>query len=234
MPKPIACAVFVLSALLVAGCQFPRDPEGTLNRVEGGTMRVGIAVNEPWVRVEAGNPGGVEVKLIEGFARKLDARIDWTEGSEESLMKALKEGQLDVVLAGLTSKSPYKKEASLTRPYIKPELVIGVPPGATFEDDLEGVEVAVEAGSDAGGLVERKTDATLRRVQQIGEVRDKPAAVEDFFLEDLGLTRHGDRLEQEKHVMAVRLGENAFLVELERYLLNADDEIDRLLAEERP
>jgi hypothetical protein len=32
--------------------------------------------------------------------------------------------------------------------------------------------------------------------------------------------------------MAVKLGENAFLVRLERFLLNREDEIERLLTEE--
>jgi hypothetical protein len=32
--------------------------------------------------------------------------------------------------------------------------------------------------------------------------------------------------------MAVKLGENAFLVRLERFLLNREDEIERLLVEE--
>jgi polar amino acid transport system substrate-binding protein len=139
-----------------------------------------------------------------------------------------------VVIAGVTAKSPYKKEASLTRPYVKTELVVGVLPGSDPPDDLDGVEVVVEAGDEAGGLVERKTDADVTRVQTIGDVRGRAAALEEFFLEDLGLEQHGDRLKLDKHVIALRLGENAFLVELERYLLNNEDRIEDLLREEQP
>jgi hypothetical protein len=39
-------------------------------------------------------------------------------------------------------------------------------------------------------------------------------------------------LDHAKHVMAVKLGENAFLVRLERFLLNREEEIRRLLREE--
>ena len=220
------------AALALAGCQYPRDPDGTLERVEGGTMRVGIVAHEPWTRVEEGRLSGAEVELVRRFARDLDARVDWSEGSEEELMGALKEGDLDLVIGGLTSKTPYKKEAAITRPYVKTELVIGVPRGSSAPEDFEGTEIAVEAGTDAGGLVQRKTDGTPRPVQELAEA-EPPVATEDFFLDDLGLTA-AKTLQKEKHVMATRLGENAFLVRLERYLLDREAEIERLLREEQP
>jgi polar amino acid transport system substrate-binding protein len=61
-------AVAVTLSLAAAGCQFPRDPEGTLDRVEGGTMRVGVIHNPPWVDLSEKEPTGVEIDLIEGFA----------------------------------------------------------------------------------------------------------------------------------------------------------------------
>ena len=51
------------------------------------------------------------------------------------------------------------------------------------------------------------------------------------MLDDLGLAELSE-LKQDKHVMAVRLGENAFLVRLERFLLNREEQIERLLREE--
>lgn len=53
-------------------------------------------------------------------------------------------------------------------------------------------------------------------------------------LDDLGLAI-GPELKEDEQVMAVRMGENAFMVRLERFLLNREDEIERLLlAEGRP
>ena len=51
------------------------------------------------------------------------------------------------------------------------------------------------------------------------------------MLDDLRLTE-ATELKNDEHVMAVRLGENAFLVRLERFLLNRKEEIERLLLEE--
>jgi hypothetical protein len=53
-----------LVAFSLAGCEFLRDPMGTLDRVRGGQMRVGVVANEPWTRLD-GRPSGVEVELEE-------------------------------------------------------------------------------------------------------------------------------------------------------------------------
>ncbi|HEV3375835.1 MAG TPA: hypothetical protein VG126_00990, partial [Thermoleophilaceae bacterium] len=59
-----------------------------------------------------------------------------------------------------------------------------------------------------------------------------PAAVPHYVLDDLSLTGSDTELDKAKHVMAVKLGENAFMVRLERFLLERGDEIARLLVEE--
>lgn len=153
-------AIAVLAALCAAGCRIPEDPDGTLDRVEGGTLRVGVIETDPWVsEVRGGEPtGGVEVELVRAFARDLGARVEWNQGSEEELVRAMSGGDLDVVAGGITAKTRWKHDIALTRPY-------------------------VELGGD-------------------------------------------------EHVMAVPMGENAFLVRLERFLLNREDEIERLIREQ--
>src|SRR5918993_2501599 len=102
MPCVRRVLIVLIAALALAGCEYPRDPDGTLDRVEGGTLRVGFVVNEPWVQLPGDEPTGIEPDLLRGLARELDARIDWTEGSEEELVGALEEGQLDIVIGGIT------------------------------------------------------------------------------------------------------------------------------------
>ena len=139
----------------LAGCglSIPADPEGTLDRVRGGVLRVGVSPNPPWTVVSGpeAQPACREVELVQGFADGLGARVEWSTGGEEPLMKRLKEGQLDMVIGGLTAKTPWTKHAAVTRPY------------------------ASATGVDG---------------------------------------------KRERHVMAARMGENAFLVELERHLLS--------------
>ncbi|MFC8192614.1 transporter substrate-binding domain-containing protein [Cellulomonas sp. NPDC057328] len=145
-------------AVAVAGCgvTVPSDPDGTLDRVRGGQLRVGVTPNAPWTELPAGEdgaPAGLEVDLVTGFAEHLGADVDWEVGSEEELVGALEDGDVDVVVGGLTARSPWASRAALTRPYV---------------------------------------------------------------------TVPGERGEEENHVMATRTGENAFLVELERYLIAQD------------
>ena len=173
-----------LAALLVpllAGCglKMPSDPEGTLDRVAGGTLRVGISHNPPWTETGTGSdpanagtgsdtvsrtgpgeatagtgstgtaPAGTEAELVRAFAAEHNARVEWVSGGESNLVRRLERGELDLVIGGLTKDSPWSKYAALTQPYLET--------------------------SNAQG-------------------------------------------DKEQHVMAARMGENAFLVELERFL----------------
>jgi polar amino acid transport system substrate-binding protein len=211
--RALICIALAVAGLLGA-CRIPEDPDGTLDRVEGGIMRVGVTESDPWVTLDGGVPtGGVEVALVRSFARDLHARIEWVDGSEEELIAALKEGSLDLVIGGLTSKSRWKQDAALTRPYVRTRTVVGVPPESSPPDDLDGVPVAAELGSEAEALLDAKTDAEVRAVRELGDVREGPVAAHDYVLDDLGLAV-GPELKEEKHVMAVRLGENAFMVRL--------------------
>ena len=119
---PAACSS-CSPALALGACQYPRDPEGTLDRVRGGTLRVGISPSEPWVTLEENQPpAGVEVELIKEFARTVDAEVEWVKGSESDLMEALDGRQLDVVIAGLTRRSVWMHDAALTRPYLTTQI----------------------------------------------------------------------------------------------------------------
>ena len=222
----------MLAVAALTGCQVPQDPDGTLDIVRDGTMRVGVTESDPWVDLaDPENPGGVEPELIRRFAAGLNAEIDWIDGSEEELIGALKEGQLDLVVGGLTKKSPWMKEASLTWPYLKTRLVVGAPPGSSLPDDLDDVPVAFERGGEAGGLLERKTGARAVAVDQLDDARGAVAA-DEWLLDDLDLRPTGVELAKHQHVMAAPLGENAWLVALERFLLRRTGEIRALLDRE--
>ncbi len=113
-------AVAVLALALLAGCGLtaPADPEGTLDRVRGDVLRVGVTHHEPWVVLtDGGDPSGDEPALLETFAASLDADIDWTVGNEESLVAALERGELDVVVGGFTDATPWADRAATTVPY---------------------------------------------------------------------------------------------------------------------
>ncbi len=111
-----------LSAVLLIGCDaIPRDSAGALNRVRGGELRVGVADNPPWVHFEDGRVVGLEPELIEAWATALGARVSWKPGAEAELIEALHRREVDVLAAGLDSKTPYKAELALTQPYVEVE-----------------------------------------------------------------------------------------------------------------
>ncbi|WP_129656971.1 transporter substrate-binding domain-containing protein [Rothia halotolerans] len=111
----------VVSALAVlAGCgtTIPADPDGTLDRVTGGTLRVGVSHQPPWTDITGdGEPSGTEAGLVRDFADSLDAEVEWETGGEEHLIHLLEEEELDVVIGGLTKDSPWERQVALTTSY---------------------------------------------------------------------------------------------------------------------
>lgn len=221
-----------LVALVLVGpaCEIPRDPEGTLARVTGGKMRVGVSESDPWVVLEGSEPAGVEVEIVELFAEELDAEIEWIEGSEEELADAIEMRTIDLAIGGFTSTNMWSSKVTWTHPYLTTQVVVAVPPDSQIEEDITGVDVAVEKGTGAAGVLE-KTDANVVLVEDVTEV-DGARAIESYLVDDLGLDDTGVRLDESDQVMGVPHGENAWLVKLERFLLTHTAEIDRILEAE--
>ena len=111
----LACTVVPFT---VSCSALPADPEGTLERVSGGTLRVGVSNAPPFTEVDGdGEPAGSETDLVRDFAASVDADVEFFESGEEHLMQRLAEGDLDLVIGGLSDSSPWTDKAALTRPY---------------------------------------------------------------------------------------------------------------------
>lgn len=113
---------FVASVLLAAAaCDgYPRDPRGTLERAQGGELRVGVV---------AAPSAGRERELAAAFAADIHARIAWRDGSEHDLLKSLEHGEVDLVVGGgLSPDSPWREHVAFTRPY-DDHRVLAVAPG---------------------------------------------------------------------------------------------------------
>jgi polar amino acid transport system substrate-binding protein len=227
----LAAAAFALVA--VAGCQFPADPEGTLDRVTGGTMRVGVIDDPPWAELRSGEePTGVEPELVRRFADELDADIEWIEGTPSDLAAAAGGFQLDLIIGGLTRDFPYVDDVALTVPYVDTEVELGLPSGEELPDELGGVEVYVERSSEAAALLrEEEDDAVPVYFDSLDEV-DGLALLDTYDIDAIGFERTDYILRDHEHAMAVPLGENAFMVELEKFLLGRGEEAEDLLHQE--
>lgn len=125
---------------------YPADPDGTLDRVAGGTLRVGVVHHPPFVDASGAEPAGSEPELLRAFAQRLGADVEWTVSGEEALMALIEEGGLDLVAGGLSADSPWSTHAGLTRDYAEApgptgepvKLVMAVPLGENaFQSALE-------------------------------------------------------------------------------------------------
>jgi polar amino acid transport system substrate-binding protein len=225
--------VFALIALVSASCDFPHDPRGTLDKVQNGTMRVGIVNHDPWTRTEEGRASGVEVELLRDFAGELGTEVVFVQGTVPELLEAARQGEVDVVAGGFTDTSPglsEGKEAGITSPYLMTRFVVGVPPGRPTFDDLSGRRIAVERIDGTAALL-KEEGAIPVPVEDLSSA-NMPIVAYPWQLEEWGFEPTGIELPEEKHIMAVPLGENGWLVRLERFLHANRKEAEKLLREE--
>lgn len=94
---------------------------------------VGVSEHPPWTDIsDTGEYSGYEVDLIRGFAKHVNAEIEWQQAPESVLAERIKNGEVDVVIGGLTDSSPWSSHMALTRPYADIEgekMVMGTPLG---------------------------------------------------------------------------------------------------------
>lgn len=103
--------VSILLPLAASGCgDFPRDVEGTLDRItETGTIRVGVVDAPPdeWAKTR---------DLIMRLEQSTKASAALVSGASEPLLLQLEDGTLDLVVAPFDSKSPWSKRVTLGPP----------------------------------------------------------------------------------------------------------------------
>lgn len=195
----------------------PKDPNQTLDRVRGGTLRAGISANPPWTAINGGKFSGIEVTLIQRFANSLDARVEWTPGTESALLEALSQGTLDIVVAGLTADTPWKRKVALTRDYAQSEIMVAVLPGVRFNGEIDGERIGYRPQYPAiSGAIAAKGGIPVPISKP--ESADIPVAMSSVDAPEWSTARRLATMSRRKHVVAVSPGENRFLVRLEQFL----------------
>ena len=109
-----------VAGAVATGCSaLPKDPAGTFDRAADGPLVVGLSEHEPWTSVDdrSGEVTGSEAELIRGFADSINADVEWKVASESVLAGWMEDGEIDVMVGGLTSASPWSTHMALTRPY---------------------------------------------------------------------------------------------------------------------
>jgi polar amino acid transport system substrate-binding protein len=216
----------LLLVCTVVSCGLPKDSDHTLDRVRHGTIRAGYILHSPWVSDSTGTMRGVDVRLVDELARRLEAKVTWVRGTESDLMAALHGRAIELVVGGLSGESPWKHDVAFTRPYYTDSLVVSLPNGFS-EKKLTGTSVAYEAGSPAGVYLHKKgaVPVPIRDLQGTHTA----LAASTWKLESLGRPASEVLLHQTPRVMAVAPGENAWLLSVERVLHEKESAIPAML-----
>jgi polar amino acid transport system substrate-binding protein len=221
-------AAVLVGAVVLAACQFPRDPDGTLNRAVGGTIRVGVGQRMPWAGWQGDKPVGAEVELITDMAQRLQARLEWSRGPDEELLEALQKRALDIVAAGLDDRSAWKTKVSFTRFFFRTRTVLAVAPGVPVPHRMHGTTVAADLASADAALL-REHGAHVVPEDHGGVAR----LVEDWQLGPK-LQPTGIKVYDTKHVLALPLGENAWLLRINRLLVGSSPRTRTILRRIEP
>jgi polar amino acid transport system substrate-binding protein len=225
----------VVALLLAIGaCDLPRDPKGTLDRVRGGTMRVGIAENPPWTTFAAGgSAAGIEGALAAEVARELQARIAWVRAPESQLLEALHLGELEMVIGGLTDGTPWKQSVALTKPFYTDTIVVGAPAGTPRLRSVERRPVSFRAAEPQMAAFIRKKGGIPQPAADLARAAGLVAAP-TWQLSSLALSPAGVQLHEVNHVIALPPGENAFSAQVERSIALRKGAIPEILRVSRP
>jgi polar amino acid transport system substrate-binding protein len=223
--------IFLLLGLVLSfSCtSLPRDPKETLRQLQSRPIRVGLVEHAPWVVRNGAEPAGVEVDLIRNFASELGTTADWHWGGEQEQLEALQHYQLDLVVGGLTDRTPWSKYVGLTSPYFEETYRVAIPPNSQLQN-IKGAEVTVEKGDAVAAALEKK-GARVIRVDELSQVNG-PVAAPEWQLEQMNLKSMDEELDSLKHVIAVPPGENALLKRLDEFLYKKRFEIKNLLQQQ--
>jgi len=135
------------------------------------TLIVGVETGfEPFAYVEGEEEKGFDIDLWRSAAEKAGIKYKFKAMSQGEMMSALKRGEIDVALAGITIKEDRKRDFDFTLPYYDTGLVM-----LTLQEndsirnvtDLKGKVVATKSGSSAYDYASR--------VKGIKEIRAFPA-----------------------------------------------------------
>jgi ABC-type amino acid transport substrate-binding protein len=217
-----------MPVVFLAACEdlrFPRDPEKTLETVLAeGEMTVALADNPPWVAFDGdGLPQGVEVDLVQAFADELGVAIEWKRIGAFAALEGLERGDIDLAIGGFDRRAVTPVAgAAPSYAYFKEVFVIGARADVANTVDLKGRQVFVPRDLPLAELVRRKGGIPVDEWSDEVEL----AAVPRWSLVSLDLAPTKFDLHRAEHVLAVRQGENAWLMRLERFLRRETDGID--------
>ncbi len=102
----------LLLILLVSGCQIDSEPKSELDQIrERGVLRVGTLNNQLSYYIGPDGPSGLDYELAREFAAQLNVKLEMKPAYRlSSLFPALKNGEIDMIAAGLSQSEERLKD----------------------------------------------------------------------------------------------------------------------------
>ena len=202
-----------LAAIAVACDNFPKDPRGSFEKAKTTGLLVGVINDVPWAYSDGQSAAGWDADIVKGFAEKHNMRVEWVPGAEHDLIPALEEGELHMLIGGITKDSPFKHLVGLSNPYCKEEIVIC---GLGGGSDIRRREVGVKTASGLGAYVKKKRGIPVY-VDSL-QLFPGPVAVANSRYHKTPLQNCSEPIKILHHVIAVAKGENKLLLKLEEHI----------------
>ena len=119
---------------------------------------------EPFSYVEDGRPTGLEIEILEYYAKRVNRPLDvtWVQTFQEALA-SVERGDADVAAATVTITPAREKRFALSAPYFPVRVMLVIPKGRRVESlrDLAGAKIATVRGTVYETLASRIPNAEL-------------------------------------------------------------------------
>ncbi len=138
----------LLAVVLVIGCV--SIFAGCEPKPKNGTLVMGTnAAFAPYEFIDSnGDFAGIDVDIAKAIAKELDMELVIKDMDFESLLLAVQEGTVDIVLAGLTVDDERKEKVDFTQTYATGKQVIIVKEDSDITSaDLTGKTIGVQSGT---------------------------------------------------------------------------------------
>ncbi|MEZ9231795.1 membrane-bound lytic murein transglycosylase MltF [Vibrio amylolyticus] len=160
-------AAILFSSIALFGCQIESDPKSELDQVlERGVLRVGTLNNQLSYYIGPDGPAGLDYELVREFANELGVKLEMKPAYRmSSLYPALKNGEIDIIAAGLSQSESRLNEfrAGPAYYYVSQQLVYkkGQWRPRNFDQLLERQEALIE-GYDGEPVVSIVDDSHFK------------------------------------------------------------------------
>ena len=190
-----------VAALLLAAC-------ATTPNTPAPPLRVGFSPNYPPVCYHNadGAPAGLEYDLAKAFAQSLRRDLEIVEMAWDRQIPALLDGQIDIVMSGISPTPSRAKRVAFSAPYMKNPIVAVVRTGFP---DPGSARAVLSTTASIGALKDTSAESLVRATATAGRVhslatRDDAARlllsrridyyVDDFSAANYIVSRHPDYL----------------------------------------